>query len=456
MKPIAFLSLLFALMPAEFTSAAARDVLAHASGDRAWVARVGTVVTPDGPADETTIFVRQSGPGQSWGKLITIPARASELAARSSTLVVLLANGTWMSVCAPDGAATGSPLPAGGRIRALGDDGENLWAVGTVNGGLAAAQRAVATQPATNQSATLPTTIPSVESAVGGTTAAVTAGLQPQPVLFEQRRRGCRSLNFLPTTRWMPSGGDVSIAVVAGRPMVSFELANDTNSYIFTIRLQSDGTWDMEIGSVHPDVNQKFADFELISAGDAPVLWVTGGKSAGRLYPGAAMDHPPIDLKRSADHPLDSIPAVTFSGGYLRVIGLSRGKLYEHAPRTRAEIQLRTLLNWPRRSRSTCRFWNIGSTAPSALPWPSQSAQHSFAARAQERAASNFIRRAPRRSCPALGAGILDLLPVLLATTYIIIHTDDSRDPGSRLQQLPALIASATGIAIYLLHTTLT
>lgn len=97
--------------------AAEPAVLAHASADRLWVARVSTVTTPAGPTDRTDILIRQSGPGQQWKELATFPARVTSLASRGSQLVAMLSNGSWRFVWGPDGASTGNPLPAGGRIR---------------------------------------------------------------------------------------------------------------------------------------------------------------------------------------------------------------------------------------------------------------------------------------------------------------------------------------------------
>jgi len=160
MKKIVLPIVVLFLISSSALQAATRDVLAHSSGDWSWfaqVTKVPNVVPTDIPGsnEQTECFALQNAPGQQWRSLSTLPGRAVALAGRSSQLAVLMIDGTWLSLW-EDGSATGQPLPAGGRIKTLADDGNHLWAIGSVVGGIAAAENAIARDAAVTQPTTAP------------------------------------------------------------------------------------------------------------------------------------------------------------------------------------------------------------------------------------------------------------------------------------------------------------
>ncbi len=195
------------------------DVLAHCSGDRAWYAHVeksnsiGAVETPVSD-EQTELFVRQNGPGEQWHELPELSGRAIALASRQSQLAVLMNDGQWFTVWA-EGSATGQPLPADGRIKTIAGDGENLWAIGSVPGGIAAADAAVMRETAS----TVPTTT-TVEVPPKDLSAVLTS--PAKLVMFNQVNGRWAAVSELPGDAVIASQDDLSLAVVAGIPLVSF------------------------------------------------------------------------------------------------------------------------------------------------------------------------------------------------------------------------------------------
>ena len=69
-----------------------RDLLAHASVDRTWVAQISKT---DAGGEKTDILMQADGVDKPWQKLVTIPERVVSLASRSSQLAELLSDGRW-------------------------------------------------------------------------------------------------------------------------------------------------------------------------------------------------------------------------------------------------------------------------------------------------------------------------------------------------------------------------
>jgi uncharacterized RDD family membrane protein YckC len=448
MKPFVFVSLLIACLFAPAAPAAVHDVLAHSSTGQVWVARVAATKTASGSSiDQTSILVRQSGPGREWNNLVTIPARVSAMAARSSSLVVLLSSGDWMSIWGPAGGSTGSPLPAEGRIRAIANDGDSLWAVGSVRGGLAMTTRPAATEAATTEPAAAaaeaePTTLPAPPAL---------PTLPPKLVLFQQQNGGWVALAEFPPDVFVSPGGDISLTVVAGRPLVAFQL---TDGAIRTLRFNAKNAWE-DVGLIAPESGETIAAFQLVSIGDRAVLWTSGGKGAGLLYPAVDARRARVDLKWIGGHEPDSIPAVTFTGGYLRVIGLSDDKLYEQRYETSGEpVGSAAQIVAPAEiSDSTLEYWINGALC-FALAFSAGAMLYRRAL--QQKSGVELKTPVPAPLRQRLAAGVIDALPVLIVFAVVSLYGNDGRSELERLQEWSSVIAGGIAVAVYLLHTTLT
>lgn len=460
MKPFVFVSLLIAGLFASVAPAAVRDVLAHASADRVWVARVAATQTAGGASfDQTSILVRQSGPGQEWKNWVTIPARVSAMASRSSSLVVLLSSGDWMSLWGPTGGSTGSPLPAGGRIRAIANDGDSLWAVGSVPGGLA-----MATQPARTEAAT--TAPATTEAAAAESSAALASGEAESPatlpalptppahstlplklVLFQQQNGGWVALAEFPPDAFVSPGGEIALTIVAGRPWVAFEL---TDGAIRTIRFNAKNAWE-DVGLMAPESGRTIAAFQWVNTGGGAVLWADDGKGAGWLYPADAR-RGRVDLKWVGGHEPTSIPAVTFAGGYLRVIGLSDDQLYEQRYETNGKpvgsaAQIIVPMDL---GDSSLEYWINGALC-FALAFSAGAMLYRRAL--QQKSGVELKTPVPAPLRQRLAAGVIDALPVLIVFAVISLYGNGGRGELERWQEWSSVIAGGAAVAVYLLHT---
>lgn len=448
MKQSFFVSLLLLpalLWPAAARAAVVRDVLAHASGDRMWIARVRTVQRPAGPADQTDIVVRQSGPGQQWKTLASVPARATQLASRASQLAVLLADGSWQFVWAPDGASTGAALPADGRIRALADDGESMWAVGAVRGGLAAVNESIAAAAPATRSGSL--TAGATESS------ASTRPSQSRLVLFKQQSGAWAALTEFPPEISLPfvePGAEISLAVIGQRPYVAIQLSDGSIRTLCLI----DHKWE-DVGSIKLGIGEPLKDFRLVCPPAGLLLWISAGNGNGRLYPqGASSSSSSIALRWIGGNEPESIPAITVAGGYLRVVGVHAGKLYEQrydaggtTVGPAAELAIPVNL-----SDSPIGRWIDGAII-FALTF---SVLATLYRRTLQR--KSGIELHPPPPAPLglrAGAGLLDALPVIVTFLVVMIHADPSLDAQERLEDIPAIIAMGSALLLYLLHTTL-
>jgi uncharacterized RDD family membrane protein YckC len=130
-------------------------VLMVGSTDNYWLATVIPPADKDGKT-QSVLYHRTQGE-EKFNVIARMEVGISGLARWSSSAVILLDDGQWLPIGA--GAGSGAPLPAGGRMLAIGSDGKTLWAVGSVKGGMEAALAAA--RPATQNSAkasTSPTT----------------------------------------------------------------------------------------------------------------------------------------------------------------------------------------------------------------------------------------------------------------------------------------------------------
>jgi len=428
-----FLLFLFSLL---FCSAAAlavdRNVLAHGSNERIWLAHVtpasGTITN-----DRTEILIRQNGPGAQWKRMAIIPDRFTELACRSDQMIGLLDNGQWMSVWSAEGAHTGQPLPANGKIMAMADDGDSLFAVGLVNGG---AQAVTAANIAATQPATQPSTQP--------TETKIEPPAEPHLVVLKQTNGVWVPLGDVPHHDPVDPVAGVSLVVDGNNQIVAVQRGRN---FIHVRRLNARGEWT-DIGNAKLPEEQRILAFTLETIDNKTGLWVGTGKSAGLWYPDAVGESPE-KLAWNGDA-IDSLPAAAVTGGYLRVIGLRGEKIFEQrydalgkAVGTAGELAVPGV---PGKSR--WQFWSNAAVL-AALGV-------SVIATLYRRAIYGGTIINPPPPAPLwrrFAAGTIDLLPVLVVLAILVVRTDPSRDPLERLGETSAIIANAIGSVVYILHT---
>ncbi len=427
-----------------------RDVLAHSAGDWAWFAQVSVAkssgsLEPMLSSEETEILVHHNIPGEPWKPLPTLPGRAVALASRMSQLVVLMSDGEWLTLW-EDGSASGQPLPAMGRMKAIADDGNDLWAVGEVNGGLTIAQTAILREIASTMPATAPATLP-----LPNPTAVATSepSLSPAMVLFRQINGRWAAIAELPPMVTGAPGESISLTVVNGSPLICY-LTSD--GHLETKSLRPDGAWD-PVAVVKPPTTQP-ANFSLMTDGFKPILWVTPGNAAGELF--ADLQHGeanPVMLQWPGKAGLTGTPAATFAGGYLCVLGPSEEKALEQrykatgeAVGTPAELSITNadeslLPHWLEaillgfmgfsigvrvfRQWSTDEDEQPGDESPPPAPLPAR-----------------FF------------AGLIDAIPVLAGVGFVFWQ--NSRGGGHDLSVARSFTIISCSVGVYILHTTLT
>jgi uncharacterized RDD family membrane protein YckC len=244
--------------------------------------------------------------------------------------------------------------------------------------------------------------------------------------------------------------GDISLAVIATRPVVAFQLSDGS---VRLLRLKEDRSWET-IDFVSPLASEKIVDFQLINAGNVALLWTTNGKNIGELYHVEDAKSPPVDLKWIGENGPESLPAVTAFGGYLRLIGLHGGRIYEqrYEPSGEPVGQAAELVVPSNLNDSPLREWLNGALVL-ALTF---SVMATLYRRTLLRKRTTLLTPPP--PAPLVlraAAGFLDLLPFLVTVAWVTAHQDKSLDPQERLEDLPAIIATSISVGVYLLHTTL-
>ena len=453
------------------------DVLAEATAESLAVAVVEPR-RPDGfnggsasPAEQTRILVRANRPGESWRPLSVLPGRAVGLAARDAALVVLMADGSWQTVWA-GGSATGQPLPAHGRLRAVADDGKSLWAIGQVPGGRAAVEA---------EQTTRPTTASAVTTAPTATTASLPEA-EPGPrvrlVVFCQREGLWDLVAELGPEVPAIDGRDLALAVVGGQPVVAYRLGDRMiRTIAWTGAPGSTGGKWTEVGGVGPVVDRPIAAFALLADASpiGPTLWTSGGAGdPGRLRvqaigpttaasgaAGSARDRPVPLPWPSGQLPLTGVPTAVVAGHYVRVIGPAPdGAGGEVAVEQRYDAATGLAVG---RSAKVLPDY---AAAPVAALWVEWLLLASLAfavgttvyrqvtpvpAGASNGRATRAVGVAPAPLGRRLLAGLIDLVPVLIAVVAAAVQTrGDESVPLSSAVRWGLVIAAV----VYLLHTT--
>ena len=260
------LLLLAALMmlPTELR-AQSRDLLAHGSGERLWLAQIVETGDEQTPGERTILRTRQIGTGDTqWVELARISGRVDALANRHNDVVAKLGQ-RWLIIWRGAGTS-GPPLPDGRRLLALASDETTLWALG----GSVDAPAPEMTQ----------------ESAEG-LEAAPSRPLQRPGVSSPQKRP---SLFLLDRGRWswkadLPTDvaaddvtlDSIALGVIKTRPMLAIRQADQ---HVATLELAADGSW-IDRGTIEP---VEPGPIKVLAAGSQPALWAAGSGGAGSVY----------------------------------------------------------------------------------------------------------------------------------------------------------------------------
>ena len=349
--PPALLLLLAAAAVAAPWRAAAPKVFAHANDTDEWVAHVTKVDDHlDAPYDTTAVFDRAEMGGQ-WLPLEDVTRRVVSMASVGPEAALLTEDGEWRLGSPASGTRLGPTPPGGVRLVALASDGDALWAIADVPGGLAGFS---ATRPA----AAAPATDPSAPDAAGGPAAAAPATHFSGPQILPATNPVSRLvlLEFV-NGSWAPPGPQLpdevtagvappSLAVVNHQPFVAYQAADGkVRVAAFTpgrgaaptttdaARRQAGraaapaGKWD---GVPLEDAGFPAARFAMLSFEQSPLLWVSGGADNwGVVYHGKQLGKRSA-LKKTGDAPDPDARAVTVGGGRIRLVMLGTdGKLYE-------------------------------------------------------------------------------------------------------------------------------
>jgi uncharacterized RDD family membrane protein YckC len=489
------------------------SILAHAGDQRLWVARVGTSADA-GPAHgvHTDILIRgidQKPGNQDWHAFASVPARVTAMASRGSELAVLLEDGSWMRLWSADGAASGLALPAGGQMRTLASDGVSLWAIGSVRGGLYAAQQAVAADIAATAAATATA---DTDSATRPTAPAAASPAEPVPeaepnhagslpsklVLFHEHEGSWTPVADLPADAFVPTAAPLALAIVGQEPLISFQ--SSTGS-VRTLGFGDDFRWH-DLGVVHaPDGSRRITHFSLMVLGDRPLLWVAEGRnpaSPGAAAPGVGdarwlgwLAQPAAGVARAAPAllawdaaDLPQAPLATaIAGNQLAAFALHDDKIYERefvvdgvgggsAPAFGSPLSAVSQIAIPTEGQGSPLQYGIDGALLVALAFSVLATVYRRRAMLARRTAGAgggggggggdvdgsepvVVSPPPAPLVPRLLAGLIDLLPVLACSAVLTVRRDASLDPLQQLSSDATLTAVCLAAAVYLLHTTL-
>ena len=445
------LAILVALLLAPTARAATRNILAHGSDQRFWVVRVAPYVanptSPPAPGssvplDQSRVLVRETGPGTQWHDLATLSSRVVAVAHVDTNLAVLLEDGSWMLVWAADGTSVGTPLPANGKLLTFASDDAALWAIGEVPGGAGAAIAAT-------QAATQPASMASTMPAAGPATAeAIVLPPASKLVLFQQQNGTWIARGNLPADVVPAMGSTPALSVAQGRATIAVDIGSQQ---IRTLQRSADGTWDDVAVTAVPFPIEAF---DLVQAGPKLLLWASSGVSPGTLFPlegaGAA-----IPLRWSGNTTPDALPDITWTGGWLRVVGLHDNRLYGQRYDTSGNTDGNAVeLAIPSdQTPDRIRYWlTLVVTAALAASLMAGIRQRA----AMRRAHVDFVPPSPAPLLPRLAAGLIDAMPIIIATILIQRHNLPGTDAVNRIAATPALIGMLISAGVYILHTTIT
>ena len=340
------------LLAATALSAAPSDLLMHSlspsSGGTIWLGQYQHVNDPYEPDQEDTTAIWERGIMgvgiADWSQLDSIDQRVVSMANFGPELALLGQDGEWY-IMSPDGEPRDGPPPQHPvRLVTFASDGDTLWALGEIPGGLAALNRAT-TGPSTKAA-----TEPAVEMPAGPADLA----------LFEFS--GSKWIVHGPILPFhAPAGaGFVSLAVVKSQPWVAFTTNGATPLRI--LDLADNDTWqplDISI-PITPE-----GTFKLLSFAPRPWLWVSSGANGwGDLYYSGDFSRK-ISLAGNGNAGTIKARAVTVAGSHIKMMILnSDGKLLEQDFNSNLEDP-----NFGRAVGSVAPIMSPLSEAPDVQPW---------------------------------------------------------------------------------------
>jgi uncharacterized RDD family membrane protein YckC len=399
----------------QFAIAAPRDLQAHGSDERLWLARVEPA-TQKGAADITQLYVRVKNES-NWKRLEPISARVLSIGNRGSQLAVLLAGGDWR-LTTDAGFASGRPLPDGGKIVALGSGPAALWAVG--------AAPPAATSRATTQSR--PSTSPAM-SALPGSANTLT--------LYRFGAQGWESQATLPADL---SYQVISLGEANGQPILACQTgARSVRVFSF----DSSKKW-VTVADVESPVEIK--DIELLGGTATPVLWILSTSGPARIWLVDSSGKPALhEVTAGAGHDL----AIAHANGSVRVLWIDGGKIFDQRlnPSTGGPDGDPVPSPLPAASiQSTVWFWiRLILTAALAIALVA-SARGS---RERQELALNAEKLRLASLSTRFTAGIIDVLPALLLSWLFSSRFQDRFSPD-----IHPLITLGVASGTYILFTT--
>lgn len=283
-----------------------RDLLAHGAGERFWIAIVSANSDKTNPGDKTEIRIRATG-GSDWKALAQIARRVVSLANYGPELVAVLDNGDWMLI-GEGRTSTGQSLPAGGKMIAVANDRETVWAIGLVPGGLAAT-RPVITQPASTSPATTPAA--------------------SRFVLFSLDRSDWIPQAEIPDDLLPNEQTPVSMAIVDGRPLLAVK--GDSGGESDAIRLHRLSEKNIWVDAASLELNFKANQFKLLSDPNRMILWAADQSGPGQIWFGPWTESKIATLKISEPIPQGSDRAIAIAFERIRLLFIKEGKVFEQA-----------------------------------------------------------------------------------------------------------------------------
>jgi uncharacterized RDD family membrane protein YckC len=275
-----------------------------------WLTHIGSDPTVEGKP--LVSIVRYRGPQDSdWIEAGRLEGRVVGTAVVTSQLAVLLDTGQWVLLW-PDGSMTGTPLPGNSPIRALGSDGDTLWALGEVSGKLKPATRPTtrrrtvgATRPATTRAVDVEVEAPAAVSPVPAFEPPDT--VEPRIILFKLDRD-----LWTPVARInAPIDADFAVTGYRGQPTIA------ARNKAGTLRLfdQSRNFDDIAIGDA--------TRFSLLWHEGSMLLWTADDKGPGEIQRRVKGESPqPLTTKGPPD--VDVHAALAIATGRLRMLYLAR------------------------------------------------------------------------------------------------------------------------------------
>ena len=291
------------------------QILAHGENEWFWIAQMEQ--TPRVPNSlHTTIYYRKLGQEKKWQLLARLPAQVASLGNQGALAGALLNDGSWELLYTDSSPVTMGGLPKGARIAALAGGRNSWWAIGVVQGGMAALPPA--TQPlsaATPWSATRPLAI-----AQAATTRPQTQPARDRLVLFNLSGNNWTPRAEIPDE--VPDVPSVSLAFVDDAPCV----ADLDSGGALRVRHLDSGRWveDANLTDI-----PHLAAFQLLSDATMRRLWVEQEAGPDRLYTfNGAHGRTPIDLAPIPGSTAAS-RALAIWAGKIRMVAQINGDLRE-------------------------------------------------------------------------------------------------------------------------------